>query len=61
MNAVETMPAVSKPIDINYLSKHGLPVRYGGKSFVLSGKALSTLILAEFKAVLKCKLNALLN
>ncbi len=59
--AVETMPAVNKPIDINYLSEHGLPVKFGGKTFVLKGQNLADLILREFKSALRNKLNALLN
>ena len=52
---IEAMP------DINHLSKHGLPVKYGEKVFILSGKKLTALILREFKAALRIKLNAILN
>lgn len=38
-------PAVQQPIDVNYLSKHGLPIRYGNKVEIISGNEVSTWLL----------------
>ena len=54
-------PIIQQPIDIDYLSRHGLPIKYGNKIFVLPGQKLADLTLRELRSARAREIEASLN